>query len=130
MGYPGSLDGRNHAFELIAEAIQAEDGLDVVADSLAAASDVHGDWLEIPDAAAALAAAELVAAARGAPSPLLPAEAIAWASRTPGLAALASRARTACEAVRRDSELRDRWAESGAVAAWDAAVVALARRLA
>lgn len=130
MPYPDATDGRNHAFELISEAIHSEDGLDVVLDSLAAAADLEGEWLEVPDAAAALAAAELVAAARGAPSPLLPAEAIAWAVRTPGLAALASRARSACEAVRRESELRDHWAESGAVAAWDAAVAALARRLA
>ncbi|BDG05435.1 DUF4259 domain-containing protein [Anaeromyxobacter oryzae] len=128
MAYPDPTPG-NHALELISEAMEAEDGLDVVADSLAAATSV-GDWLEIPDAAAALAAAELVAAARGAPSPVLPAEAVAWAARTPGLAALAPRARSACEAVRRGSELRERWEESGGVAAWDAAVAALARRLA
>jgi hypothetical protein len=120
---------RNHGFELIAEAIRADDGLDVVADSLAAAAG-HGDWLEVPDAAAALAAAELVAAARGAPSPLLPREAVTWAARTPGLAALSARARSACAAVRRGSELRERWAETGAVAAWDAAVAALEQRLA
>jgi hypothetical protein len=129
MAFRDAGHGENHAFELISEVIAAEDGLDVVADSLAAAADIVGEWLEVPDAAAALAAAELVAAARGAPSPLLPAEAIEWARTTPGLAALAPRARKACEAVRAGSELREHWIESGAVAAFEAAVSALAQRL-
>ncbi len=119
------------ARDLLAEVLSVEDGVDVVHHSLAAAAAFTTEYLEAHDAAAALAAAELVAAARGASSPDLPPEAVAWAARHGSLAALGRGARAACDAVMRASELADRVEETGAAAAaaWQAAVTDLARRL-
>lgn len=126
----GTLEN-DDAHDLLREVVTVDDGVELVHESLAAAVAADaGDWLEAHDAAAALAAAELVAAARGAPSPELAADAVDWAGRHRMLAMLANGARCACRAVLGRSELAEMWEESGAAAAWKKAVEDLEVRLA
>jgi len=79
-----------------------------------------------------LAAAEVVAALKGAPSESLAEEASAWVKAnseapTPELIAKAQRA---CRLIKTDSELRDLWDEVEELATWLAAVEDIERRLA
>ena len=89
------------------------------------------DYLEVDESSAALAAAELVAAALGGGEDRLPQEALAWlkdhvhAARAIG----AERARRAVERVFRDSELRELWEENGEQTEWHAEVRELLERL-
>ena len=74
--------------------------------------------VEAPDASAAIAAAEVVAASLGKPSPALPADLKAWLAGQPraqiaSQAALANRALTKIEDARQ-SELRQLWSEGKA----------------
>lgn len=74
------------------------------------------DYLEAPDGANAIAAAEVVAAAMGRPAPSLPDEVTAWvaanaATVTPDVVDLARRA--VDRVVADDSELRELWDEAG-----------------
>jgi Domain of unknown function (DUF4259) len=85
---------------------------------------------EAPEGQVAIAAAEVVAAGLGRPSPALPEEVAAWVAAHPlPWAELAGPARQAISRLRASSELRDLWAESGEGAAWAANVEHLERRL-
>jgi hypothetical protein len=90
-------------------------------------------YLEAPEGSAAIAAAEVVAAAAGHPSPSLPAPLAAWAAKQTKAEAVAqlALARQAVDRVARGerSELRELWDESNP-AAWRAAVADLEKRLA
>lgn len=74
----------------------------------------RAEYLEAPEGAEALAAAEVVAAAAGAPTDPLPDEVRAWIAANPAPASEDDR-RLAANAVRRvcrsDSELAELWAE-------------------
>ena len=89
------------------------------------------EYLEVDESSAALAAAELVAAALGGGEDRLAQEALAWlkdhvhAARAIG----AERARRAVERVFRDSELRELWEENGEQTEWHAEVRELLERL-
>jgi Domain of unknown function (DUF4259) len=88
----------------------------------------NGD-VEAPEAACACAAAEVVAAAAGAPADWLPDEVRAWvAAHGPAVAGLRAEARAAVERVAERSELQALWAEAGD-AEWDRAVADLLGRL-
>ena len=102
-----------------------DDAMDWVDDCVRAASPavvkaaleraVEADVVEAPDASAAIAAAEVVAASLGKPSPTLPADLKAWLAGQPraqiaGQAALAQRALKKIEDIRH-SELRQLWSE-------------------
>ncbi len=77
--------------------------------------DPNAKYIEAPDCAVALAAAEVVAGASGHPSTSLPAEVKTWLSRVrPNVSGdLLKLARTAVETCRngKNSELRDLWLE-------------------
>jgi hypothetical protein len=78
----------------------------------------------------ALAAAELVAAALGFPSPRLEPGLASWAgAHGPKAMALRSDAITAVTLVRDSSELSELWAEADDAAAWRSSVEALLARL-
>lgn len=125
----GTLEN-DDALDLLRDAVHADDGPELVAEALGSAIGAAADgYVEGPDAAAALAAAELVAAARGLPGAALTPDAGAWAARAPSLAALAPRARSACQAVLTASEVAEVWAERGAERAWRARVEDLLHRL-
>ena len=104
---------------------------DLVHRTLAVAAEPTG-YLEAPDCSAALAAAEVVAAAVSRPAPDLPEEISTWVgthrAQVPhDLAALSVRA---IDRITVDSELRELWDETGEADAWSAAVRALRERLA
>jgi hypothetical protein len=106
------------------------DAAAILRDALSAAAD--GD---VPvgalDAAAALAAAELVAAMGGRPAASLPDAASAWlrANPAPPTPWMLDAARRAVDAVSRDSELRDLWLQTGEAGAWEEEVRGLRERL-
>jgi Domain of unknown function (DUF4259) len=85
---------------------------------------------EAPEAACACAAAEVVAAASGAPAGWLPEEVTAWvAAHGRAVAGLRAEAHTAVQRVAARSELQQLWVEAGD-AEWDRAVADLLGRLA
>lgn len=89
------------------------------------------DYLEAPDCSAGLAAAEVVAALKGAPHPDMPDDAKECVSKLKseagaGMVALALRA---VERIRANSELKELWDESESPDEWYAAVGELEQRL-
>jgi hypothetical protein len=97
---------------------ELEDDTDasVVTEALSAIVDLDADdYIEAPEACNAIAAAEIVAAARGHQGVELPSEARAWIDRNaqlvdPSLLALAV---VAVERISIDSELKELWDDAG-----------------
>lgn len=89
------------------------------------------DELDAPESQLALAAAEVVAAARGCPAETLPIEASRWvgAHAEAGSRPLAILARRAVSRVAQDSELKDLWDEALDGRQWEQRVVNLLERL-
>jgi len=88
-------------------------------------------YVEAPEGSIAIAAAEVVAAVAGSPSPNLPPGIAAWAAKQqpePGHLALARKAVTRV-ATSKSSELRELWEES-TPDEWQAAIADLEDRLA
>jgi hypothetical protein len=93
-----------------------EDG-SVLRAAFAAVNDAgESDYVESNDAACAVAAAEVVAAAVGAPGPTLPADAQAWVAARGSVVGpeLVEAARSSVERARDSSELRELWDDAGA----------------
>jgi hypothetical protein len=93
---------------------------------------LNADVVEAPDASAAIAAAEVVAASLGKPSPVFPENLKAWLAGQPraqiaAQAALAERALTKIEDAQH-SELRQLWSE-GKLNQWLSKVQALQSRI-
>ncbi len=89
-------------------------------------------YIDLTDASAALAAAEVVAALNGRPSRSLPDEARSWIhGKTKPDTGLLQQARTAVEQVLAGSELEELWDEDGTnQSEWHAVVNDLKERLA
>jgi hypothetical protein len=126
----GSFDN-DDAADWLAELEQA-DGPSVLTATLRGV-DPKAKFVEAPDCAMALAAAEVIAAARGRPSNALPAEAGAWLKRVRPTVGpdLAEQARTAVTFCRdnANSELRQLWMDSKDFPAWLADTANLLSRL-
>jgi Domain of unknown function (DUF4259) len=112
--------------------------LNTVADltPLLARAAENTDYLEAPEASIAVAAAEVVAAVKGAPAEKLPKEISDWKdkiaaqpSSVAAVAALAPLAVQAVDRVRTNSELKDLWLEADGLNDWSAALRDLAARL-
>lgn len=91
-----------------------------------------GDYLEAPEASMALAAAELIAAARSSDNSSLPADAapmLAQHQQSLTGAALLDSARRAVARVLKESELKDLWEDSPDRQAWQDGVQDLLSRL-
>jgi hypothetical protein len=91
----------------------------------------QSDYLEAPEASVIVAAAEVLAALKGAPSEKVPREIADWMTRTkegpsPELNQLASQA---VDKVRRNSELKDLWLEAEGLNEWSAVLRDLGQRL-
>jgi hypothetical protein len=95
----------------------------------AVCSDVSG-YIEAPEGAVALAAAEMVASALGAPGPNLPSQVSDWMARHESCisAATVQMARQAVELVAGRSELRELWGDSDS-AGWEQMTADLQKRL-
>ena len=91
------------------------------------------DFADAPDSCIALAAAEVVAAAKGKPSVDLPDEVRTWLEDQEHLDAfkkLDKRAAKVAKKIQAKSELRDQWEESDDWHNWQMAVEGLLKRLA
>ncbi|XXY16026.1 DUF4259 domain-containing protein [Sorangium sp. So ce216] len=127
-GY-GSFEN-DSALDWLHEVVEAEPALVGAAlDGVATADDQV--YLEVDECSAALAAAELVAAALGRGDDRLNDDAAAWLRdhRDEIRGVGAARARRAVERVVQGSELRELWDENGADTEWHAGVRELLKRL-
>ncbi len=88
-------------------------------------------YLEAPAASVVVAAAEVVAAHKGAPAEPLPHEIRDWLSQAPAAPiALSELAHDAVRCVRLNSELRDLWLEADGLNEWSTGLRDLEQRLA
>lgn len=106
------------------------------AELLAEAFDVitKGEFHEQADCCIALAAAEIVAAAKGKPAPDLPEDARKWLGNqdtadVTKIKGLNKKAITAVKKVQAHSELRDQWEDSDEWHSWNTVVEGLLKRL-
>jgi hypothetical protein len=91
----------------------------------------NGDYLEAPDCSQTLAAAEVVAAGLGRPSPRLPTEVIGWAQQHATEASqLRDSAKSALARIRDESELQELWQEADEFSDWRQSVDETISRLA
>lgn len=107
------------------------DDLSPIAAAFEAAEECAADYIEVDTGSAAIAAAEVVAALSGRPSPKIPLRLKKWLrERRTGGARLRGRALRAVELILADnSEVKQLWLESGHLAQWLRAVRGLQRRL-
>ena len=90
----------------------------------------QSEYLEAPDASVAVAAAEVIAALKGAPPEPLPREIARWVSEAPAASTdLSELARQAVNRVRLSSELKDLWLEADGLNEWSAGLRDLEQRL-
>lgn len=110
--------------------LEQSDDLSLVDEALNLAIEAD-DYVEATEAAVALAAVEVVAALNTHPADDLPEQAYEYVERI-GLNAspsLIKRALRALKKVRKNSELRDTWTESGDIESWLEALSDLEQRL-
>ena len=101
-----------------------------IEDAFAAVTDEAEEYREAVPCSIAIAAAEVVAALNGRPSPHLPKGVTSWMKGRPAPdAALLAQARQAVAAVTAESELRELWTESGRLDEWLAVIRDLEERL-
>jgi hypothetical protein len=91
----------------------------------------ESDYLEAPEASVVVAAAEVIAAASGAPGHTLPREVSDWIRQFEGTPSseLRTVASQAVDNVRKNSELRDLWLQAEGLNEWSSALRDLAARL-
>jgi hypothetical protein len=132
MGTWGSGSFENDdALDWVAELEETED-LSAIIRALDAILDSSDGYLEAPDCAAALAAAEIVAALEGNPSPSLPDEIIQWVYAHNHLTIgtdTVSKTQAAVKLVLLGSELQELWEEADAFEEWRDTVTELLDRL-
>ncbi len=111
------------------EALLESDGVGLIMGALDDA--LAADYLEIPEASAALVAAEVLAARNLRASAALPEELRGWTERADLVLTeqILARAQAAVARVATDSELAEVWGESGAAEQWRASLVDLRERL-
>ncbi len=120
------------ALDWVSNDFEGSEDLSAAASALQTVADWGADeYLEFPEAGAALAAAEVLAAILGRPSPALPADIAAWVVDHPSddAASLISVALKAVERVERDSEMQGCWDDAGDSSKWRAVVADLKARL-
>lgn len=101
-----------------------------IEDAFAAVTDEAEDYLEATPCSIAVAAAEVVAALNGRPSPHLPKGVTSWMKGKPAPgSALLAQAKQAITIVAAESELQELWAESGNLNEWLAIIRDLEERL-
>jgi hypothetical protein len=117
------------ADDFLAE-LEVAGSLAVAREALKVAAAAGDEYLEIPEAARAIVAAEAVAALSGAPARPLPGSIRTWLDQGPGPLSdnLRALALDALERVRTESELQEVWEEAGATE-WLAALAELESRL-
>jgi hypothetical protein len=89
------------------------------------------DYLQAPDASTVIAAAEVVASAKGSPAEAAPKQIQDWVSNIEGAPSdeMIELARRAVSKVRANSELKDLWLQAEGLNDWSAALRDLEERL-
>lgn len=121
------------ALDWVSNELEGADDIAVVADALQKVAGWEEDeYLELPEAAAALAGAEVLAALLGHASPNLPPEVKAWVEDHPAddAEALVPTALRAIDRVGRNSEMQGNWLAPDGDAKWSAVLSGLRARLA
>jgi hypothetical protein len=121
----GNDDASDWVYEL-----EESSGPDLLKDAFKVIT--RNGYPDLPDCCIALAAAEVVAAAKGSPSDDLPEDLRNWIEgqeELESIQALAKSAITAVNKVSTKSELRDQWEESDSWHEWQQVVEGLRRRL-
>ncbi|MCK5274344.1 MAG: DUF4259 domain-containing protein [Alphaproteobacteria bacterium] len=110
--------------------LEASEGTAVIKLTLQAVID-ESDYLEAPECSAALAAAEVVAALKGAPGKGLPEEVLKWiaGNATTPDRSLIEKTLAAVTRIKTDSELLGLWEDEGDPGDWRAGVEDLESRL-
>jgi hypothetical protein len=105
-------------------------GIDDLRSILARAAD-NNDYLEAPDSSVAVAAAEIVATAKGKPPQTVPREIAEWVGKVEGAPSseMSELTRRAVERVRTNSELKDLWLQAEGLNEWSAVLRDLESRL-
>ncbi len=109
-----------------------EPSIAAIKEALSAVTDLDAEeYLELPECGAALAAAEVVAAMRGAPATELPTEISQWVRKrkSPVSASLVSLAIKALSRIRTHSEMQELWLESASGQQWQSEIKSLETRL-
>jgi hypothetical protein len=123
----GSFDN-DDALDWVGELEEAE-GTEPIAEAFDAVLGAD-DYLEAPEAAIGIAAAEVVAALLGKPAAKLPDDVASWVvGKRPPKPALVKKAQRVIKRILKDSELKDLWADSEDSAKWQQEVEGLLRRL-
>lgn len=120
------------AFDWLSNEFEGSYDYSAVHDALKHVADLdEDDYLEMPEAGAALAAAEVLAAALGRPSADLPPDVAEWVEGHPvdDRAVLVPLALRAVERVGRNSELNDCWTSPDGATPWHAVLADLRSRL-
>jgi hypothetical protein len=104
--------------------------IDELKQKLTRAAD-HEGYLEALESSIAVAAAEVVATAKGAPPATVPQQITDWVGKIDGTPSpeMSDLARRAAERVRTNSELKDLWQEAEGLNEWSAALRDLEGRL-
>lgn len=111
--------------------LEVTQGDTLLVESLTYVVELEEEFLDSPEACRALAAAEVVAALRGAPAADLPEIVRNWVAQATGndLESLAKLSLQAIERIEVDSELKELWDETKHAAEWYALVASLKSRL-
>lgn len=121
--------GNDDAADWLCELLESDDH-SVIETALDAVATDADEYREAPECSSAIAAAEIVAAMLGRPSPSLPSEAAEWVVGKPEPSqALVARAVRAVSAVFQESELQELWADSEDYKSWEAVTTDLLARL-
>ncbi|MEN7343836.1 MAG: DUF4259 domain-containing protein [Pseudomonadota bacterium] len=109
--------------------LSESDSISVVMSALDDA--LSADYLEMPEASAAIVAAEVLAAKNLRPALDLPEDLAAWAQRTHVRLSetILNKAQRVVSRIATDSELNDEWSESDASDQWQAVLSDLRERL-
>lgn len=131
MGASGySAFENDDAMDWLAELEDAED-TSILEDAFDAILTAGEDYVEIPEASTAIAAAEVVSALLGRAATSLPEAAVEWVQKQGGVqSTIVEQARSAVNRVLEDSELQEVWKDSDDYGKWKVEVEGLLRRLA
>ncbi|MGB6385102.1 MAG: DUF4259 domain-containing protein [Terriglobales bacterium] len=105
-------------------------GIDDLRSILTRAAD-SDDYLEAPDSSVAVAAAEVVATAKGKPPQTVPRKIAEWVGKIEGAPSseMSELTRRAVERIRINSELKDLWLQAEGLNEWSAVLRDLENRL-
>lgn len=111
--------------------LEGSAGISALAEAINAVADIGDEYLEAPECAIALAAAEIVAALTGRPAAKMPDNVAAWihVQRAFDASSLKPIARSVVQRIRDNSELKELWDESDDAPAWYATLDDVSVRL-